>query len=113
MNSVGSARSKVSVFHGLAGFHLEPIEPYRVREPKQPNEAAMASGNQCSNDDDNLTMAGETSVFVSFECAAHKLRPICPRCGYKIIGHGVEQDKVIYSCACCAAREGMTELWAP
>lgn len=73
----------------------------------------MARCDQCGNDYDKsfeVTMAGETYVFDSFECAVHKLAPICPHCGCKIVGHGVEQDEVIYCCAHCAAQEGATEL---
>lgn len=73
----------------------------------------MPRCDQCGNDYDksfDVTMAGETYVFDSFECAVQKLAPICPHCGCKIIGHGVEQGEVIYCCAHCAAQEGATEL---
>jgi len=73
----------------------------------------MARCDQCGNDYDKsfeVTMAGETYVFDSFECAIHKLAPTCAHCDCKIIGHGVEQDAVIYCCAHCAAQKGATEL---
>lgn len=73
----------------------------------------MARCDQCGNDYDKsfeVTMAGETYVFDSFECAIHKLAPICPHCGCKVIGHGVEQGETIYCCAHCAAEDGATQL---
>lgn len=73
----------------------------------------MARCEQCGNDYDKsftVTMAGQTHIFDSFECAVQKLAPICDHCGCKVIGHGVEQNDVIYCCAHCAAQEGATEL---
>jgi hypothetical protein len=51
---------------------------------------------------------GETHVFDSFECAIHKLAPVCEHCGVKIVGHGVEADHAIYCCAHCARQAGVT-----
>lgn len=31
-----------------------------------------------------------THVFDSFECAIHRLAPVCEHCGCKIIGHGLQ-----------------------
>ena len=45
--------------------------------------------------------AGERHVFDSFECAAHRLAPVCEHCGCKVIGHGHE---VAGSFCCCAHR---------
>lgn len=73
----------------------------------------MARCDQCGNDYDKsfeVMMAGETYVFDSFECAVQKLAPVCPHCGCRIIGHGVEQDEVIYCCAHCAQEKGATEV---
>lgn len=67
----------------------------------------------CGNSYDktfDVTMAGVSYTFDSFECAIQKLAPSCAHCGCRIIGHGVEQDEVIYCCAHCAAQEGATEL---
>lgn len=50
---------------------------------------------------------GETHVFDSFECAIHKLAPVCEHCGVKIVGHGVEADQAIYCCAHCARQAGV------
>lgn len=73
----------------------------------------MARCDQCGNDYDKsfeIIMAGRTYVFDSFECAVHKLAPVCPHCGCKIVGHGVEQSDVIYCCVHCAEKSGATEL---
>lgn len=57
-----------------------------------------------------VTMAGETHVFDSFECAIHRLAPVCEKCAVKIIGHGVESDGSYYCCAHCAREEGVEEI---
>ena len=67
----------------------------------------------CGNEYDKafqVIASKKTYTFDSFECAIHKLAPTCPHCGCRIIGHGVEQDDVIYCCAHCAGQEGATEL---
>jgi len=46
--------------------------------------------------------AGEAFVFDSFECAIHRLAPVCGHCECKIIGHGVEVEGRMYCCANCA-----------
>jgi hypothetical protein len=38
------------------------------------------------------------------------LAPVCPHCGCRVIGHGVEHDGAIYCCVHCARREGVTGL---
>jgi hypothetical protein len=46
----------------------------------------------------------ETSTFVfdCFECAIQVLAPACPRCGIRVIGHGVEMHDVVFCSAHCA-----------
>jgi nitrite reductase/ring-hydroxylating ferredoxin subunit len=69
----------------------------------------MAICETCGNDYDKafqVTMMGRTHTFDSFECAVHALAPVCPHCGVRIAGHGVEQDGRIFCCAHCAAQEG-------
>lgn len=69
----------------------------------------MARCEQCGNDYDKsfeILMGGKTYVFDSFECAVQKLAPVCPHCDCKIIGHGVEEDDVIFCCAHCASQSG-------
>jgi hypothetical protein len=50
--------------------------------------------------------AGNRHVFDSFECAIHKLAPICDNCGVKIAGHGIEGKGTFYCCASCARAAG-------
>ena len=57
-----------------------------------------------------VTMAGETHVFDSFECAIHALAPRCAHCGVRIVGHGLEQGERMCCCAACAGAEGAIGL---
>ena len=69
----------------------------------------MAVCDQCGNDYDKafqVRMADQSYTFDSFECAIHKLAPICDHCGVKIIGHGIEGDGTFYCCASCARHAG-------
>ena len=73
----------------------------------------MAQCDQCGNDYDKafqVNLRNETYTFDSFECAIPKLEPVCPHCGVRIIGRGVEQSGIIYCCAYCAEREGADAL---
>jgi hypothetical protein len=73
----------------------------------------MATCEVCGNDYDKtmeVTVAGSTHVFDSFECAIHALAPTCSHCGCKIIGHGTEADGSFYCCAHCAQEEGATAI---
>ncbi len=55
------------------------------------------------------TSGGETLNFDSFECAIHRLAPICTHCGCRVIGHGIEsKDGLMFCCAHCAAHAGVT-----
>ena len=66
----------------------------------------------CGNDYDKsfeVRTADGTYTFDSFECAIHKLAPVCAHCGCKIIGHGVEANDTFYCCAHCARHEGASE----
>jgi hypothetical protein len=67
----------------------------------------------CGNDYDKafiVTLQGEQHTFDSFECAIHALAPTCEHCGCHIVGHGVEQDGLMYCCAHCAHASGASEL---
>ena len=67
----------------------------------------------CGNDYDKaftVTVADGTHTFDSFECAIHALAPVCDHCDCKIIGHGVEQEGLIFCCAHCAQHEGVAGL---
>lgn len=70
----------------------------------------MAVCEVCGNDyylSFEVITAGKTHVFDSFECAIHKLAPICANCGCKVIGHGVEGKAEIFCCAHCAKKKGV------
>ena len=67
----------------------------------------------CGNEYDktfNVTMAGKTHVFDSFECAIHILAPTCERCGMRIIGHGLEENGRMFCCDHCAEAQGVQGL---
>lgn len=59
----------------------------------------------CGNDyaeSFQVVMGGRTHTFDSFECAIHKLAPLCSHCGCRIIGHGEDDDAGnIYCCSHC------------
>jgi hypothetical protein len=70
----------------------------------------MAQCEVCGNEYDKtmeITRAGETHVFDSFECAIHAIAPTCAHCGCKIIGHGIESNGSMYCCAYCAEQSGV------
>ena len=70
----------------------------------------MAQCEVCGNEYDKtmeITRAGETHTFDSFECAIHAIAPSCDHCGCKIVGHGIEADGSMYCCAHCAQRSGV------
>ena len=73
----------------------------------------MAKCEVCGNDYQlsfQVVTAGVTHTFDSFECAIHKLAPICSHCGCKIIGHGIEANGTFYCCAHCAHSEGAKNI---
>lgn len=68
----------------------------------------MARCDVCGNDYDKsfeVHAAGGTYVFDSFECAIHRLAPVCAHCDCRIIGHGIEASGRIYCCAHCARHD--------
>lgn len=78
--------------------------------PTTPRTQSCAT---CGNEYDKafqVTMAGQTHTFDSFECAIHFLAPTCAHCGCRVIGHGAEADGVIYCCAHCAHVSGQHGL---
>jgi hypothetical protein len=73
----------------------------------------MAVCEVCGNDYDlafEVKTVQETHVFDCFECAIHKLAPVCEHCGVRVIGHGVQADPSIFCCAHCAREAGVTEF---
>jgi hypothetical protein len=57
-----------------------------------------------------VTMAGATHQFDSFECAIQALAPRCAKCDCRVIGHGVEEGGRIFCCANCAQAAGAKQL---
>jgi hypothetical protein len=73
----------------------------------------MAKCEVCGNDyhmSFEVIAAGAHHTFDSFECAIHKLAPICDHCGCRIIGHGIEAKDTFYCCANCARLAGVSEV---
>ena len=73
----------------------------------------MAQCEVCGNEYDKaieVSVAGDTHVFDSFECAIHALAPTCEQCGCRIVGHGVEAEGRMFCCAHCAEHAGVSEL---
>jgi hypothetical protein len=69
----------------------------------------MAVCEVCGNDyrlSFEVHAAGAVHVFDCFECAVHRLAPVCERCGVRVIGHGVEADGVFYCSASCGRAGG-------
>lgn len=67
----------------------------------------------CGNDYDKtfeVRQAGRSYTFDSLDCAAQRLGPTCARCGYRVLGHGVEQDEQIFCCAHCARGNGKHDV---
>jgi Rieske Fe-S protein len=65
----------------------------------------MAICEVCGNDYDKafeVIAFDNRHVFDSFECAIHRMAPICEHCGCKVIGHGTEVDGQFFCCAHCA-----------
>ncbi len=66
----------------------------------------MAACEVCGNDYwmtfEIHTTGGNVHVFDSFECAIHRLAPVCEHCNCRVIGHGVEVDGRFFCCAHCA-----------
>lgn len=65
----------------------------------------MARCDTCGNEYQpmlEVSYRGQRFVFDSFECAIHKLAPVCEHCGCRILGHGVEQGGRWFCCDHCA-----------
>lgn len=73
----------------------------------------MGRCSRCGNEYDktfDVTLAGETHTFDSFECAIAQLAPRCDACGVTIIGHGLEAHGRMFCCDHCAENAGVTGL---
>jgi hypothetical protein len=70
----------------------------------------MAQCEVCGNDYwmlFEIHAADQVHVFDSFECAVHRLAPVCGHCSCRVIGHGVEVDGQVFCCAHCARAAGV------
>ena len=66
----------------------------------------------CGNEYDlafEIHAAGAVHVFDSFECAIHRMAPVCDHCGCKVIGHGIQAGSQFFCCASCARHAGAPE----
>jgi hypothetical protein len=107
----------VTVQRSKLEFRRARINATSVRivgdDSKKAKEGTMRPCETCGNEYDKafeITVAGKSHTFDSFECAIHLLAPECSHCGCKVIGHGVEAQGVFYCCAHCAGREGVREV---
>jgi hypothetical protein len=69
----------------------------------------MARCEVCGNDYQmsfEVHAQGVVHVFDSFECAIHRMAPICEHCRVQIVGHGVEAGGHWYCSGHCAKAEG-------
>jgi hypothetical protein len=57
-----------------------------------------------------ITPHGVSHTFDCFECAIQALAPMCAHCGCRVIGHGVEQEGLMFCCAHCATQSGIHGL---
>ncbi|WP_258182997.1 hypothetical protein [Enhygromyxa salina] len=67
----------------------------------------------CGNDYEHsfeIKLDNHTYTFDSFECAIHKLAPVCRNCGCRILGHGVESGDEMFCCAHCGREKGVEGL---
>ena len=73
----------------------------------------MARCEVCGNDYEKsfeVIQNGRSHIFDSFECAIHKLAPLCAHCGCRIIGHDNEAGGRFYCCAHCARQAGVCSV---
>ena len=73
----------------------------------------MATCEMCGNEYSrtfDVIAEGIKHTFDSFECAIHMLAPACDHCHCKIVGHGLEAHGMLFCCAHCARRNGVTAL---
>ncbi|MDX2644192.1 hypothetical protein OG937_32470 [Streptomyces sp. NBC_00510] len=73
----------------------------------------MARCEVCGNDyvmSFEVHAQGAVHVFDSFECAIHRMAPICEHCRVRIVGHGVEVDGHWYCGGHCSKAEGRSGI---
>lgn len=70
----------------------------------------MAQCATCGNEYERgfeIKRDGKSYVFDCFECAVHKLAPMCGTCGVRILGHGVQSGEALFCCGHCARQQGV------
>jgi hypothetical protein len=73
----------------------------------------MGTCETCGNEYDKsfeVTAAGATHTFDSFECAIQRMAPRCEHCSVTVIGHGLEANGRFFCSAHCAHSEGVEAL---
>jgi hypothetical protein len=73
----------------------------------------MARCNSCGNDYEasfDIRIDGKSYTFDCFECAIHKLAPLCEACGCRILGHGVQARDSLFCSSHCARAKGVEGL---
>jgi hypothetical protein len=89
--------------------------PDRIGTATAAKGRTMAVCEVCGNDyrlSFEVHAAGDVHTFDSFECAIHRMAPVCEHCGCKVVGHGVEADGVFFCCAHCARESGRSSAGA-
>jgi hypothetical protein len=67
----------------------------------------------CGNEYDKafqVVAAGARHTFDSFECAIHRMAPVCEHCRCRVVGHGIESAGHFYCCAHCARAAGVRNV---
>lgn len=70
----------------------------------------MARCATCGNEYErcmDVKIDGASYTFDCFECAIHKLAPVCAGCGCRILGHGVQVGDRLFCSGHCARHEGI------
>jgi hypothetical protein len=83
--------------------HVNAREHQRIGTP-------MARCDTCGNEYERsfeVTLDGRAYTFDSFECAIHRLAPVCESCGCRMLGHGVQSDEQMFCSAHCARQRGV------
>jgi hypothetical protein len=73
----------------------------------------MPACDQCGNAYDKsfqVIMDGIPYTFDRFECAIHRLAPLCAHCQCRILGHGMESEGQLFCCAHCARHYGVKDV---
>ena len=88
---VARVRNVISLPSSLTAAKQGAIELYRSRKNGEPKDGIE-----------------ELNLIVTNEIQA--LAPVCPHCGCRIIGHGVQHGDTIFCCVHCAEEEGVKGL---